>query len=79
MNKNMLFVMLMKVIQEHLWIEVFSQVAKDIPDVLDLFKKLSKEVSQNPEMLEEAKEKLIEKANAACELSRAFAFDNLDE
>lgn len=58
--------------------EVLSQVAKDIPDVLDLFKKLSKEVAQNPEMLEEAKEKLIEKANAACELSRAFAFASLD-
>lgn len=57
--------------------ELMSQVAQEMPDVLDLFKKLSREVAQNPELLESAKEKLIEKANEANELVRAFNFDDL--
>ncbi len=57
--------------------ELFRSVSEEMPEVLDLFKKLSQEVSKNPELLEEAKEKLIEQANAAGELSRAFAFDSL--
>ena len=57
--------------------ELFRSVSEDMPEVLDLFKKLSQEVTKNPELLEEAKEKLIEQANAAVELSRAFAFDSL--
>ncbi len=57
--------------------ELFRSVSEEMPEVLDLFKKISQEVSKNPELLEEAKEKLIEQANAAGELSRAFAFDTL--
>lgn len=57
--------------------ELLSQVGQEMPDVLDLFKKLSREVAQKPELLEQAKEKLIEKANEAIELERAFAFDSL--
>lgn len=57
--------------------ELMSQVAQEMPDVLDLFKKLQREVSQNPELLESAKEKLIEKANESTELIRAFSFDSL--
>ena len=57
--------------------ELMSQVAQEMPEVLDLFKKLSREVAQNPELLETAKEKLIEKANESIELVRAFDFDSL--
>jgi len=57
--------------------ELMSQVAQEMPDVLDLFKKLSREVAQKPELLDQAKEKLIEKANEAVELERAFSFDSL--
>lgn len=57
--------------------ELMAQVAQEMPEVLDLFKKLSKEVAQNPEILESAKEKLIEKANESVELVRAFNFDDL--
>ena len=57
--------------------ELFRSVSEEIPEVLDLFKKITQEVTKNPELLEEAKEKLIEQANSAVELSRAFAFDSL--
>lgn len=57
--------------------ELMEQVAQEMPDVLDLFKKLSREVAQKPELLEAAKEKLIEKANESVELTRAFQFDSL--
>jgi len=59
--------------------EIFKSVSEEIPEVLDLFKKISQEVSKNPELLEEAKDKLVEQANAAVELSRAFAFSNLSD
>lgn len=57
--------------------EIMKSVSEEIPEVLDLFRKLSEEVTKNPELLEEAKEKIIEQANQACELSRAFAFETL--
>ena len=57
--------------------ELMEQVAQEMPDVLDLFKKLSREVAQKPELLEAAKEKLIEKANEQTELVRIFDFDSL--
>lgn len=57
--------------------ELMNQVAQEMPDVLDLFKKLSKEVAQKPELLEAAKEKLIEKAGESVELLRIFDFDSL--
>lgn len=59
--------------------ELFRSVSDEMPEVLDLFKRISQEVTRNPEMLEEAKEKLIEQANASVELSRAFAFDSLSD
>lgn len=57
--------------------EIFKSVSEEIPEVLDLFKKITSEVSKNPELLEEAKERIIEQANSAAELSRAFVFDTL--
>lgn len=57
--------------------EIMEQVAQEMPDVLDLFKKLSKEVAAKPELLDAAKEKLVEKANESIELVRIFEFDDL--
>ena len=54
--------------------ELFKSVSEEMPEVLDLFKKLSQEVTKNPELLEEAKEKLIEQANASRELSVVAKF-----
>ena len=60
--------------------EIMDQVAQEMPDVLDLFKKLSREVAQKPELLEAAKEKLAEKTtNESADLVRIFDFDNLAE
>lgn len=59
--------------------EIMKSVSEDIPEVLDLFRKLSEEVSKNPELVDEAKEKLIEQANSATELSKAFAFNSLND
>lgn len=59
--------------------EIMKSVSEEIPEVLDLFRKISQEVTKNPEILEEAKEKIIEQANQACELSRAFAFNTLTD
>lgn len=59
--------------------DVINSVSQDIPEVLDLFKRLSKEVSQNQEHAVDSKKELIEKATTACELSRAFAFSGLSE
>lgn len=59
--------------------EIMDSVAKELPDVLDIFKKITEEVTKNPEILEEAKEKLIAKAAEACELSRAFSFATLSD
>jgi len=57
--------------------EIFKSVSEEIPEVLDLFKKITSEVGKNPELLEEAKERIIEQAQSANELSRAFVFDTL--
>lgn len=59
--------------------EIMDQVAQEIPDVIDLFKKLSREVAQKPELLEAAKEKLAEKASESAEIIRIFDFDSLAE
>lgn len=59
--------------------EIMKSVSEEIPEVLDLFRKITQEVSKNPELLEEAKEKLLEEAANAQELSRAFVFDSLSE
>lgn len=59
--------------------EIFKSVSEEIPEVLDLFKKITQEVGKNPELLEDAKEKLVKQANNASELSRAFAFQKLSD
>lgn len=59
--------------------EIMKSVEAEMPEVLDLFKKLSQEVSKNPEILEEAKERLIKQASEATELSKAFSFTSLAE
>lgn len=59
--------------------EIIDSVAREIPEVLDLFKKITEEVTKNPEILEEAKEKLAAKAVESCELSSAFSFSSLSE
>lgn len=57
--------------------EILKSVSEEIPEVLDLFKKISQEVSKNPELLEEAKERIAEQLSAQVELARAFSFDSL--
>lgn len=59
--------------------EIFKSVSEEIPEVLDLFKKISTEVTKNPDILEDAKDKLIEQANNAMELSRAFVFRSMSD
>lgn len=57
--------------------ELMEQVASEIPDVLDLFKKISREVASKPGLIEAAKEKLAEKGNETAEIIRMFDFDDL--
>lgn len=59
--------------------EIMKSVSEEIPEVLDLFKKITSEVTKNPELLEEAKERIIAQATEAAELTRAFAFDSMSD
>lgn len=59
--------------------EIMKSVSEEIPEVLDLFRKITEEVTKNPDILNEAKERIIEKNTEAGELSRAFAFGSLSE
>lgn len=59
--------------------EIMKSVSEEMPGVLDLFKKITQEVSKNPELLEEAKERIMEEAASANELSRAFVFESLSD
>lgn len=58
--------------------EIMKSVEEEMPEVLDLFKKISQEVAKNPEILEDAKEKLKKEIESA-ELSKAFLFDSISE
>lgn len=58
--------------------EIMKSVEEEMPEVLDLFKKISQEVAKNPEILEDAKEKLKKEIESA-DLSKAFNFDSLSD
>ena len=58
--------------------EIMKSVEEEMPEVLDLFRKISQEVAKNPEILEDAKEK-IKKEIESSDLSKAFTFDSLSE
>lgn len=57
--------------------EILKSVSEEMPDVLNLFKKLSQEVAKNSDVVEDAKQKISEQASKAEELSRAFVFESL--
>lgn len=58
--------------------EIIKSVEEEMPEVLDLFKKISQEVAKNPDILEDAKEKAKAIAEAV-EISKAFYFDSLSD
>ncbi len=59
--------------------EVMQSINDEADNVLDLFKKLKQERSPaSAELLEEAKEKMLEKASACFELTKAYSFVDID-
>ena len=59
--------------------EVMQSINDDSDNVLDLFKKLKQDrTPASTELIEEAKEKLMEKAAASSELSKAYSFADID-
>lgn len=59
--------------------QIMKSVSEEIPEVLDLFKKITQDISKNPDLLEDAKERAIEKKEEARELTRAFSFGSISE